>query len=53
MIKTVLMSAKQGGKNIAIQKVIDAHIKKNPDAVIVKVIRGETIIEKPVKGTHK
>lgn len=44
-----LVSSRQGGKTIAIEKAIDEYIKANPDVTIVRYRNGQAIIEKPVK----
>lgn len=45
----IINSSRQGGKSLAIEKALTAYIKLNPDAIIIRYKKGESIIEKPVK----
>ena len=45
----ILISSRQVGKAAMIEKLLSEHIKRNPDAVIIRYKNGEAVIEKPVK----
>lgn len=44
-----LVSSRQSGKTLIIEKALAEYVKANPDVTIVRYQNGQAIIEKPVK----